>query len=140
MEAKVRKIRKPSTQKVYVGNYSISNRTIDLFAILDSFDGSFALQENGVKTATIEVGFKNKNWRQVFEVVLHEATEFAMSDVGLRFQPAPDFAYENGSYTFHMDHTQFSNICAKVSEFLTLALPDLFKVFDDHKQKTQAKT
>lgn len=135
----MRRMITPSKQKVFVGNYSIGNRTVDLVAVLDTVNGSFVMTSHEHKIALIEVGLLSKSWREVFDVLLHETTELAMTDAGLRYVPAPDYAYENGSYSFHMTHTQFSDIAAKVSEFLTPALPELFKVFDNNKRKQAQK-
>jgi hypothetical protein len=121
---------------IFVGNFSVGNRSVDLFADPNSRDGHFNLNSDKPKPARIEVGI-DKGWDRVTHVLLHEVFELVMTDAGHRYAPVPDYGMDNGGYYFHFDHTQFSHLTAKAGEFLSLALPALAKIYDkvDKKRK-----
>ena len=108
-----------------LGTYTIGTRTVRVYTDKKSGNGSFNLGDN-----RLVVGINAKDWWEVVNVLLHEATEMVMLDNRCRFAPSVDFGNSADCYTFIMTHPQFSEITGQVANFLVQILPDLAKRYN----------
>lgn len=112
-------------QKI-VGTYMLNDEPIVL-ALREGTGGDFTTRPETKQPAIISVGAggPNAEWRFAVGILLHEAGEFVAVRMGLRYRPSGEFAMDNGSHVFLMTHTQYSELTARVGEFLAECLPDL---------------
>ena len=111
-------------QKI-IGTFYMGHTEVEL--VLREGDGGefYAAPERG-KIPRIKVGADYKEWRKVVQVLLHEAMELVMEDMYLRYNCSKETAGDHASYMFMFNHSpQFTEICARVGDFLTDALPAL---------------
>lgn len=114
-------------QKI-VGVYRCGPEDVQL--VLREGDGGsfFTVPEKG-HICRIKVGADEGRWPMVVTTLMHEAMELTMMRAGCRYTPSPDFGEDNGSYTFVMTHTQFSEASARAAMFVAAAMPDLRKAW-----------
>lgn len=113
-------------KRKHIGCYELGPAQVDLY-FTAGYGGSFLSKPAIGKLAEIQVGFGGGVWGTVVSVLMHEAMEFSMMQTGCRFSPNPDYGNENAGYTFHMNHTQFSEVGARTGEFMAACLPGLAK-------------
>lgn len=126
-------------KKELVGVYQLGSENVRLIMAHDKNGGRFWACPDHEKAATIEVSAGQDNWWQVVAVLMHEANELAYYRAGLRFSKTPDYANDNGSYLFVMDHTDFSEANARAAHFLTKALPNLATAWNRWKRVKPCK-
>jgi hypothetical protein len=135
-KTKPRRRTKPS--RVFVGQYDLGTRRINLFINRTDGNGCFTLRPKG-GVSEIEVGIDQRNgWPAAMSVLLHEAFELSYVDVGARFNPSPDYAEDHAAYLFSMDHTKFGEATARVAWFLTDAIPDFASAWRKHRKSKGA--
>lgn len=123
-----------------LGRYDMGIRVVDLIADSDDFGAHFNLVSRRNKgMTTIHLGMKSIHWGKIVGILTHEITELVLTEMGLRYIPSPDLSEDNGGYLFSMNHTQFSEVTARVGLFLASALPDVRKYFDWLQKKRAAK-
>lgn len=108
-----------------LGTYTVGTRPIRVYTEKKSGSGSFDLRDS-----RMVVGIQSKDWWEVVNVLLHEATEMAMHDNQCRLAPVVDFGNSHDCYVFLMTHPQFSEITGQVANFLVQVLPDLAKRYN----------
>lgn len=74
---------------------------------------------------TIKIGADQRQWGCIVECAMHEAMEFELTERMHRFIPCADLGRDNGVYSFHFSHAEFSDACNRVGFFLAACLPDL---------------
>lgn len=104
-----------------LGAFFMGRKEVELF-ITDGADGSFYTSPERGKLPRIKVGMQAE-WRHVVMVLIHEAAEATMDDMYLRFAPSHAMSQDHADYLFSFNHPQFSEICARVADFLTPVLP-----------------
>ena len=120
-----------------IGDYEIGYEMVQL--ILRDGDGAeFYRLSGNVTIPTIIVGCGHACWWQVVACLLHEAFELVADRLGCRFYPSHNLANDNSAYLFVLDHQRFADCCAKVADFMTVALPDLAVAWKQ-RQKTTKK-
>ena len=77
----------------------------------------------------IKIGADQREWWHIVDTVLHEAFEFAMERRQCRYHATEDTSRDHSAYLFVLTHTQFSDNCSKVAEFISAAVPDLSKAW-----------
>lgn len=103
--------------------------------ITDGACGSFTLVPQDKGSVAINIGIDHDRYQDVLEVVLHEAQEFIFTRTGHRFIDSQTQTREHTQYMFCFNHTQFSEMQARVAEFLSVVLPDIYKEWKNRKSK-----
>lgn len=120
-------------KQVIVGVYNFGTGNVQL-VLREGDGGEFYFAPDKISPPRIKVGADQPNWNLVVATLLHEILEMQMTLQGFRFSPAPDFANDNSSYLFVMNHPQFSEVCARSAMFVASALPDLSKAWSRWKK------
>ena len=120
-------------QKV-IGNFYMGYTQYQL-VLREGTDGEFYLCPGDGEIPRIKIGADYKTWQEVVTVLLHEAYEACLSVNKCRMQVTEDLSNDHSGYVFLMTHVQFSDCCARVSEFITEALPKLATEWKRFKKK-----
>ena len=64
-------------------------------------------------------------WEMLVSSFIHEAFEFMMMRLKCRYQDNYAHVLESSGYLFVMDHVTFSDVCSRVGQCATNALPAL---------------
>lgn len=118
-----------------IGTYKLGSENVRLELATAESGGYFKSCPEDGGTPIMGIGLRCGGWNQTVGVLLHEALELAYYRAGLRYGITPDWANDNGSYMFVMDHFQFSEASARAANFLAESLPELAKVWKKHKKK-----
>lgn len=110
-------------------------RNVALFADPELLGGSFTMAPKA-GVAEIVVGTRYDYWREVLEVLLHEATEFAFCDVNARFKQSPCVKDGHDGYLFSTNHDGFSDAVARAAMFVAASQKHLAKI---HRQHVRAR-
>jgi len=111
-------------KQVSVGVYEIGFEQCQL-VLREGQGAEFYLVPGKGKVPRIKLGADYEKWESLLSCVIHEAMELVMFRHGCRFDPSADLSRDHSAYMFVMAHTDFSDVCATVAEFLASALPDL---------------
>ena len=124
-------------QKI-VGSYYVGSESVQL--VLRRGDGGefYNTPEKG-SVPRIKVGADEQDWIMVRTSLLHEITELMMDRLKCRFLPTNDFSNSHSAYLFVIDHTNFSDVCYRVSEFLDVAIPDTKKAWKKWNKKNKGE-
>lgn len=118
----------------FVGCYQIGVENVDLF-VREGMGGEFYGCPEDSKCARIKVGLDNATWSGAVMILLHEAFEFAMERMRVRFTNSSNSSRDNGGYLFVFTHAQFTHLCADASDFVADCLPDLAKAYKSWKKE-----
>lgn len=111
-----------------VGAYRLSEHNCRL--ILRPGSGAhFEMTPKGKGLAEIYVGADQKKFLYLLENLYHEAMEFAMAEVGVRFENSSLFAFSGDRYHFSFNHPQFTEICSRAVNFVEDCRSDLRKAW-----------
>jgi hypothetical protein len=108
---------KPKT----VGTYDIGCIPIKII-LTDGRNG--ASYYNPTEISTIKIG-ADQEWSGILDTLLHEIYEFQYDKMQCRYSANECMSDTHDKYMFVFTHVQFSDSCAKVGEFMAMALPDL---------------
>lgn len=111
-----------------IGNYEIGYEYVQL-VLRDGVGAEFYRLSEDITIPTIVVGADDDKWREIVALLLHESFEFVADRLGCRYYPTNDIANNGAAHSFLLDHQQFSDCCAKVADFVAVALPDLQKAW-----------
>ena len=111
-----------------IGDYEIGYEYVRL-VLRDGTGADFYRLSDDVTIPTIVVGADEANWTRVVTRLLHESFELVLDRLGCRFYPSGDLAENAAAWVFMLDHQQFADCCAKVADFVAVALPDLKKAW-----------
>jgi hypothetical protein len=120
-----------STERL-IGTYVLGTRTVRLLYDPGLIGATFEPVPDTNGIPELVVGFQTEDWDEVIDNLLHEAFEFSMMDLCCTSIPHPQASMDSGSYIFHMNHSQFAEVTARVSKFLAKTLPDLKMTFRKH--------
>jgi hypothetical protein len=133
MKAKTSPQRRRDRSERKLGVYRLGTQHVSVVTFGNDDRGTIQLwPPPGI--ARINLGL-DQDWDELVECVLHEALEFTMIQMLLRYIPAPSFSGSNGDFTFIMNHQQFQEMCARSARFLAEVMPDLAKRFNHGKKK-----
>lgn len=110
-------------QKI-VGDYYAGNDSIQL-VVRGGNGGEFYVSPEKGSTPRIQIGVEHQDWMMIRTALLHEIMELVLDKLKCRFDPTNDFSRAHSAYLFVMGHTNFSDACWRVSEFMDEAVPDL---------------
>lgn len=120
-------------QKV-IGTYYIGRDEVEL-VLREGHGGEFYISPEKGKIPRIKVGAEYKEWRSIVDIVLHESLEYVMDKMYLRYEATHLSTRDMAGYSFIFNHCQLSEICARVSDFMTEALPALEKEWKKWERK-----
>lgn len=121
-----------------IGVYKNGSENVEL-AVHESNGGHFySVPEDG-GLSRITIGMDYQRWHDVVSTLLHEAIEMQLMRVGARFNPNPDYSRDSANWMFVMNHSQHSEVCARVAIFVTKCLPALATCWRKHRRKTKKK-
>lgn len=87
----------------------------------------------------IKIGGDYTLWQDLYTVLLHEVSEFALTRGGYRYSGSQDLSMDTGAFLFIFSHAQFADSCAKAAEFLVSCHKDLRNAWIKHKIKYHIK-
>ena len=118
--------------KYYLGNqvYRVTGRS-GTGGELYFWDGKSGLPQ-------LVVGLDGE-WSHVASVLLHEATEATLQNMGVRYVGAYRASNDQAAYLFSFDHSHLSEMCEIVGAFIVDCLPNLCQVYGEHKRKLRKK-
>lgn len=118
------------------GAFYLGAERVRLMVENDNSDGCFyfCYEDGGVPVICVGI---NGNWNRTVSILMHEAMEFVLTRLQCRYQCSDDMGRDHSEYTFHMRHYQFSDACAKVSEFMAGALPELSRAHKANQPKAK---
>ena len=121
-------------QKI-IGTFFMGRTEVEL-VLREGDGGEFYIAPERGKIPRIKIGADVKEWRTIVSVLLHESLELVMDDMYLRYRTSKEIAGDAASYLFIFNHSpQFSEICARVGDFITDALPVLATEWKKWKHK-----
>lgn len=119
---------KRANEKIWVGRTAIGAESVQVLVDFADGGGHFqmmpTLECNNIHPDLIPylpyvvIGLKQDSWRDVMEIMLHEATEFAFCRMKCRYDNTESEALNTASFIFIAGHVQFTEIMAMASEFL----------------------
>ncbi len=109
---------------IRIGTYNLGIRDVALYGERGVSGGHFSMGDS-----RITIGLNQTTWPRVVAAAVHEAVEFACTQLNVRYAPTPDYAADFATYLFSMTHSQFGEACARAGWFLAKALPDLKRAY-----------
>lgn len=124
-------MKKPK-KPIKLGRYQLGHEMMEVVLTPGSESGAvdFHRHSKGAST-TITIGIGCPLW-EAYGTLLHEAMEVVSDISRLRYKNASSFNTSSDSYSFHMDHNQYSEVCAKVGAFLHDVMKDFNKAYKKH--------
>lgn len=114
-------------QKI-VGTYHIGDVSVQV--VLREGGGADTFVHPGdIPNPRIKIGADVDTWGEVLGALVHEAVEYCMARLRVRFQRADSEHWDSTSYVFIFNHEQFSDISRRVGDFEARCLPDLLKAW-----------
>jgi hypothetical protein len=120
---------KPKT----VGTYDIGYIPVKIILTDGANGASFY---NPSEISTIEIG-GDQEWMSILDTLLHEIYEFQYDKMQCRYSANENMSDTHDKYLFVFNHIQFSDSCAKVGEFMAVALPDLLSAWKAWRKKSK---
>lgn len=124
-------------KQTIIGHFQFGYENVQL-VLRDGTGGEFYTNPEPDKCPRIKIGADYSRWDDVVNVLLHECFELAIDRRHGRYRATNDQSYDLSNFVFMFNHHEFSDICAKVAEFVTPALPKLSKEWDKWR-KAKAK-
>lgn len=113
----------------------MGERVVDLY-VRSGDGGEFRAKD---RTASITVGLDTRYYEGCFATLLHEATEFLLSDLGVRWDRDLAYGTHADQYLFSFNHAIFSEAMARLSYFLCQAMPKISEAYRDNRKQKAAK-
>jgi hypothetical protein len=120
-----------------VGRYQLGWRMVRVYASPEERGGHFNLCRNS-EEPQITVGMDQRYAEDAFGVLMHEALEMLMDDMGCAFIPKVFETNASDTYRFMFNHNQHTEICARAAHFFWQVWNDFngaIKVCQKHKAK-----
>lgn len=96
----------------------------------DQRGGNFTLDVSRDPSTKMEIGMGERNIRESWGTLIHEAMELLMADECVRFKKTDLFSSDaSDSFWFLFNHNQFTEITAKLGWFLYNVAPDFNKAY-----------
>lgn len=123
-----------------IGTYQLSHRYVDVFAEPAHTGGWFYFMPEHGANARIRIGFDYENADDPYCILVHEAMEFLIDEVGARFRPTSNFCQTASDlYVFYFNHNQMTDIAAKLGSFLLEIQEDFhaaFQLIQEHNEQS----
>lgn len=122
-------------KQIVIGIYALGHENVQLVALPDDTGGEFYFCPDETSLGRIKVGIANSNWENVVAILLHETLEYAMDRHRVRYRVTENLSSDHASYLFVLNHCDFTEIVARVSSFVTPALPRLAVAWEKRHKK-----
>lgn len=110
---------KKPTKPFKVGTYQLGFQWVDLWVDPSGdSEGSFDFLTDEKRNGRLTVGIANKDYGDALGTLLHEAIEVMADDMQVRFRHSNSYTQSSDMYTFIMDHSQFTELCARAGSFV----------------------
>ncbi len=119
-------------RQVVVGTFYVGHEQVQL-VLREGDGGEFWVTPERGSLPRIKIGADGE-WKQVITRLLHEVLEFVLARSHARFEPSEDLSRDHAAYLFVLDHPTFSDWCARVSDFLSDAVPKLSAAWAEWKR------
>ena len=119
-----------------VGTYQLGSHMVQV-VFREGVGGEYFVLPGDIPHPRIKVGADQRDWSDVVEVLLHEAMEQEMEDLGYRWEPTNSVSRDRLGMMFVMRHPEFSEVCARVGLFLAVCLPDVAAAWRKWKKETK---
>ena len=119
---------KKKNKEEFLGTYELGLHRVKLFAVPGQ-GGRFSILPKDDVVPSIKVGIDNE-WPRVLEHLTHEALEFSYTSFDCRYVPSVDVSRDSSGYLFVCNHTQFSEIVARASEFVAHGVGSLYEYWE----------
>lgn len=110
---------------IHVGYYQAGLHDSVEIRLVSGINGYFSCAPAKGKVAVIELGIDTPYQSDLYNVALHEITEWTMAKLMHRYAPTGTRGTDAAEYTFHFNHVQFTEICARVAMVLNYCMPDI---------------
>jgi hypothetical protein len=117
------------------------SHNVDVYVVPNEGGGSYYCAPDEKSLPRIEVGidYRKDEWWRCVTVLMHETFEYVIArQLNCRFMPCGEYASNMAEYRFVMDHQQFSEAVARVSNFTVIVLPILAERFNKQFKKPKA--
>lgn len=105
-------------------------RPVEVWAMPDLRGGNYTMEVDRDPSTRIEIGMDERNIREAWGTLVHEAMELILSDECVRFKKTDLFEPNcSDSFWFIFNHNQFTEACAKLGWFLYNAAPEFNKAY-----------
>lgn len=117
-------MKKKFADEIHIGKHQLGWREIDLYVQPYSSGGSFQAVPGDGRDAIMKIGMDHDCWPEVMEVILHEAHEFNLCDLGVGYRPQNVYSGNCSDGVFFMyNHNQHTEACARTAYFLANTIP-----------------
>lgn len=122
--------------KIHVGKHQLGWRNVDVYILPYAKGGMFQALPNETTDAEMCIGMDYEHWSDVFEVIMHEAHEFSLCDIGVGFRKQNVYAQTCSDGVFFMyNHNEHTEACARSAYFMA----NTYKLMYDWWVKIKAK-
>ncbi len=111
-------------RQIVVGTFYLGHESCELVLREGSGAEFYTTPEPG-HVARIKVGADDGDWPEIVARFLHEVAELSLHRAASRFRCTTDQTRDDAGFVFMFDHHTFSEVCSRVAEFATPALPRL---------------
>lgn len=117
---------------VKLGRWQLGWRYVNVFVKPKEIGASFNFCLEG-EEAQMSIGLQYDDFRRVVDSLMHETMEMSMVEQGCSFTRTD--AWERNvtdAYTFHMNHSQFTEATTRASWFMCNVMEDLRKAYNKY--------
>lgn len=113
-----------------LGIYRLGNFNVEVVLDWERFGGSFYFAPDDKGPPRLRVGMDDDVFANVLGVLMHEATEFILSNRGARLDYDDGWGRDASQYRFFFDHPTFSYTLDQLAWFVLKVLPDLTTAYN----------
>lgn len=121
-------------KRIHVGTYQLGFQNVDLFVLPHDTGGEFFLCPDTHSPPRIIIGLNYPSWPECLAILLHETIELTLCTQNHRFQRSGKLSGDLADFTFILDHSQFSQVIAIASTFLSNSIPELAAHYQKYSQ------
>ena len=112
-----------STRK-HLGTFFLGWEWVDCFADPTTSGGHFMFcPDTPARRPEMQVGIDYRNWWEVLNVAMHEATEHALARLRCTFTNCQEQVRDTQHIQFHFNHGQFTEAIGMAAAYLDDVLP-----------------
>ena len=116
-----------------LGLFKLGYRYVRVYANEQMHGGAFSFNPPDTEHSSIEVGINyiQSEWSHIVAILWHEALEFVMAEMQVRFSQDSSYANNAAEYLFVMDHQKFAECVARAAYFHVQVID---KLWDAHQK------
>lgn len=124
-------MKKSCKESFKLGTYQLGYEWIDVRLDPTSGDGSVTWDSTvrPKMRTTITVGIHNKSLWKAYDILTHEVMEEAAMRLRLRYKHTDIYGTTSDSYSFHMNHEEFTQLASHVGAFICELMKDFNKAW-----------